>query len=660
MLRRGSIIVLGAVLALLMVAPSAGAFIYFTNPSTNSIGRASIDGSGVDPNFIPTGISPCGVAIDDQYVYFSNLNFGGPGNATVGRATLEGGSVNPNLITGGTGTCGVATPGNGVLFWTNMDADSIGTGNNDGTGVNQSLIGPSVANKPFSIAALGSQLFWLNAGDDKIYDSPTSGQDPSRLIESPFVNGAGGIAVTSSKVYWALDPMTASGRILSIDPGGGTPSDVVTNIPDLCGVATDGTYLYWGGDGVIGRALLNGTDVDMDFATLGTGPGAPDPCSLAVDADTADASIDPSSLDLGSVLVDAGPSAPQSVTLSNSSSTSVDLVPQAPGLTGADADQFTVSGDTCGATVAPGASCTISVQFSPNSLGGKQATLTIPTNDPADQTIEVPLSGKGTDPDEEVAPGAIAFGSALVGAQTDPQAITLTNGASASAPDSVGQASLAGPDSSEFTIDSDGCSDTSLAIGASCRITVSFSPDAVGGAEASLTIPSDDPTSPATVALSGTGVTPAERVLPTSLSFGNQTVDTHSATQAVTVANTADGTGPLRVGAAAVGGSGASQFELVFDDCSGQSVSPGDDCQLGVRFAPTEPASHSATLEIPSNGSSSPVAVSLSGTGIAAVAPAPQPPPSHPNCKKLRAKLKKAKTKKKRKAIRKQLRKRGC
>jgi hypothetical protein len=300
------------------------------------------------------------------------------------------------------------------------------------------------------------------------------------------------------------------------------------------------------------------------------------------------------------------------------------------------------------------------VEFSPTSLGGKSATLTIATNDPGDPAIEVPLSGKGTDPDEEISPGAIDFGSALVGTQTDTRTVTLTNGESASAPDLVGQASLSGADASQFTIVSDGCSNSSVAIGASCHVAVRFAPDAVGDAAASLSIPSDDPTSPATVALSGTGVTPAPRVLPTSLSFGDQTVNTHSATQAITVANTVDGSGPLRIGDVGITGSNAAQFDLVFDGCSGQSVSPGDDCRIGVRFTPSTVGPQAASVELPSNGSSLPAAVALTGSGVAIPTTNSSPTPTPPSCKGLRTKLKRAKSKKQRKALRKKLRKRGC
>ena len=54
----------------------------------NEIGRANIDGSGVDPNFISATTSSCGLAADSNFLYFLNA-----GGTRIGRATLDGSSV---------------------------------------------------------------------------------------------------------------------------------------------------------------------------------------------------------------------------------------------------------------------------------------------------------------------------------------------------------------------------------------------------------------------------------------------------------------------------------------------------------------------------------------------------------------------------------------
>jgi hypothetical protein len=87
--------------------------------------------------------------------------------------------------------------------------------------------------------------------------------------------------------------------------------------------------------------------------------------------------------------------------------------PVAASIGGPNAGDFTIAGDGCsGQTLAPGASCTIQVQFAPSGLGARSAALDIPWNDSlsvledvgfgsqASQTpdFSVPLSGTGAEP----------------------------------------------------------------------------------------------------------------------------------------------------------------------------------------------------------------------------------------------------------------------
>lgn len=71
------------------------------------------------------------------------------------------------------------------------------------------------------------------------------------------------------------------------------------------------------------------------------------------------------------------------------------LRPTAATLAGPDATQFSISSNTCtGANVAPGASCTVGVRFSPNGLGSRSASVAIPSNG-AGSPHAVALTGTG-------------------------------------------------------------------------------------------------------------------------------------------------------------------------------------------------------------------------------------------------------------------------
>jgi hypothetical protein len=597
-----------AVLLGLIGAARAHAFIYWADPLRGLIGRASIDGANVDGGFITGANQPCGVTLDNQYLYWANA-----GNGTIGRAKLDGTDVNESFITGASQPCGPSTEtGTGILYWANPGSNAIATAFSNGTGVNQSLISNSGTQIPQWTTTLADEVYWPGFLNNTIWRAFGDGTGTQAFVSSGQVDMPLAIAVHNGTngIYWVNDARTSFAQIGHADIDGSNPNGQFLAAQDACGVALDDTYMYWTSGGLIGRALLNGGSPNTSFSTTTSSA-----CGLAVNADTAEAIASPSSLDFGNVLVN-GTAGPLTVTLTNSSSTSVSLQPGTSTITGPDAGQFSIpgGGDNCdGQTIAPGGNCTISVDFSPTSLGGKAATLSIPSNDPDSPNL-VTLSGAGTDPDESITPTSIPFGSRLVNTQTPAQTVTLTNEPSASAPDYVGQATLVGADAGQFGIASDGCSNTTVAIGASCQISVNFAPTATGPLVASLSIPSDDPTSPATVALSGTGTAPDESVLPGALQFGNQLVGTNSPTQSITVANTANASGPLVLGSASLGGASASQFDKVSDNCSGRALSPGDDCQISVRFVPGSAGAAVASLQIPSNGGSP--SVPLAGNGI--------------------------------------------
>ncbi len=63
-------------------------------------------------------------------------------------------------------------------------------------------------------------------------------------------------------------------------------------------------------------------------------------------------------------------------------------------ITGTDAAQFVKQSDSCsGQTLAPLATCTVGVTFSPTSTGSKSGNLSISSNDPATPVLNIPLTG---------------------------------------------------------------------------------------------------------------------------------------------------------------------------------------------------------------------------------------------------------------------------
>lgn len=103
---------------------------------------------------------------------------------------------------------------------------------------------------------------------------------------------------------------------------------------------------------------------------------------------------------------------------------------------------------------------------------------------------------------------------------------------------------------------------------------------------------------------------------PASVSFGSVTEMT-TANRTVTITNT--GTGDLVLGTTVAP---AAPFSVPSDMCSGQTLTPGQTCVIGVQFAPQSTGEFPDSLQVPSNDAANPtVTVNLAGTGTAMPVP---------------------------------------
>src|SRR5947209_5620925 len=219
----------------------------------------------------------------------------------------------------------------------------------------------------------------------------------------------------------------------------------------------------------------------------------------------------------------------QTVTLTNSGGAPLNLTSIT--ITGAQAADFAfAAGNTCptgAGSVAPGASCTISVSFTPAATGARAATVNI-TDDAADSPQSVSLTGTGvTPPTATLSATSSPFGNQRVGTTSPAQTVTLTN--SGGAPLNLTSITIIGAQAADFAFAAGNTCPTgagSVAPGASCTISISFSPAATGARTATVTITDDAAGSPQSVSLTGTGVAPAVGLAPTNLAFGTQRLST--------------------------------------------------------------------------------------------------------------------------------------
>ena len=280
--RRRSLLIAAALGVLLVALPQAAqAYIYFGNHK--AIGRAELDGSNVEPDFIPVSGFACGVAVDSGHIYWGDEN-----EQTIGRASLSGDEVEPHFITAAGPVCGVAVNATGI-YWTNL-AGGIGHAAINGSGAN-ALAASTTGVEPCGIAVNSDELYYGWHGNG----SGVYGITRLSLEEGPFLQpletmtteatGMCGIALDSSWLYWANGgPSNLTGDTLGrMAPASPTPfndSFVQTEVAPW-GVAVDSSHIFWTvyQAGTIGRSDLSGANPpEQKFIT-----GLQEPVGIAVD-----------------------------------------------------------------------------------------------------------------------------------------------------------------------------------------------------------------------------------------------------------------------------------------------------------------------------------------------------------------------------------------
>jgi carbon monoxide dehydrogenase subunit G len=219
------------------------------------------------------------------------------------------------------------------------------------------------------------------------------------------------------------------------------------------------------------------------------------------------------------------------------------------------------------------------------------------------------------------------FGNIAAGSSSNKIVTVTNNGNSDLVMDSIAQINpLANP----FSIVSDNCSSQTLSPASSCTLTVRFSPSSSATFSDSFDIPSNDPDeNPVAINVSGTGntttlpdITVTDSVAPADnlhIPFGDITIGS-SSDQTVTVTN--DGNADLVIGSIAQSNPLLESYSIENDYCSGQTLSPGSNCTVTVRFSPTRAITFNGDFDIPSNDSDeNTIIVNTTGTGTATTAP---------------------------------------
>ena len=264
-------------------------------------------------------------------------------------------------------------------------------------------------------------------------------------------------------------------------PGADTGADAAPDAADAASDAAD-------------AAADTGSDAAVDAAG-----DASDASTADADAGTAVLTIAPTTIDYGNV-TSGNSSVDVTFTVTNTGS-ATSGVPTAL-ISGTDSSQFGLGTNTCTAALAPAATCTVLVHFSPTATGGKTASVGVSATPGGSPSAS--LAGTGVaSTNFSISPTAHAYGDQAINNMSADQTYTVTNNGSGvsgtlSAPVFAG-------DSTQFMITTDNCVGQTLAAsGGTCTVIVHFHPTSTGQKAASMTV--SDGTDSATASLGGNGI----------------------------------------------------------------------------------------------------------------------------------------------------------
>jgi hypothetical protein len=270
---------------------AAPVHLYWTNntlawgskPAATTIGRARLDGTGVELSFLSgTGRRPCGAALDRGHIYWAEALGGEVGDpdegGAIGRANRDGSAVNARFIPPPNGGgCGVAIAGRHI-YWSN--GLTIGRARLDGTGADGEFIRGLGIPHGWScgIAVAGKYIYWGHAGESlkpiaTIGRANLDGTGVNKHFITGLTNGCG-IAVAGGHIYWTNEGTGGGIGRANLD-GTGVDQRFIRTASRTCGVAVYGGRIYWGQSTggfahpltTIGRANLDGSAVDNQFIT---------------------------------------------------------------------------------------------------------------------------------------------------------------------------------------------------------------------------------------------------------------------------------------------------------------------------------------------------------------------------------------------------------
>ncbi|MCW2995052.1 MAG: legume lectin beta domain protein [Conexibacter sp.] len=256
------------------------------------------------------------------------------------------------------------------------------------------------------------------------------------------------------------------------------------------------------------------------------------------------------------------------------------------------------SGLAAGTVIAPGQSINVTVHYQPTAVGDYSDDLTLETT--AGEKV-VGLSGSaGTGPKLSLSPSAgWAFGSVTVGQS---KTVSLTIGNTGGSPMTITKSKP--PTNARFAVLDALDEATVIAAGTSKTLRITFTPAASGTVSDAWIINAGDGSGVHTIAVSGTGVAPAQLTGPAAVAVPDTVLgSTGSAT--VTFGN--DGDLPLTISGLDAPG---APFAVTDAPAAGTTIAAGGSRDVHVTFSSSTPGAVSGSLTLRTSAGSKTVALS--------------------------------------------------
>ena len=310
------------------------------------------------------------------------------------------------------------------------------------------------------------------------------------LMIGPALHDFGSVLVGQASANKTFSINNPSAAATSLSPVTATPPFQLVSTTCTTSLANNASC-----DAVV-RFVPNTNGLFNGALTVSSSAG-PSSASLAgIGVRQAAVSVPTSPIEFGSMIVGSAP-VQQTIQLRSTGNTTLGInsITVSPPFT-----MFT----TCGASLAEGDACNITVGFNPTAIGDFSGALSVSTNAPGASLLQAPVHAsvqQRPEPIIQVSPRAINFGARFAGSPAPTQNVTVRNdGGSVLTLD----VSLSVP---HFSIVNSSCGAT-LAPGASCGIELGFSPQGFGPKRADLVIRGNASNGTQGVTLTGAGCRP--------------------------------------------------------------------------------------------------------------------------------------------------------